>query len=136
MPPSPVGPITLEASVDRVAAETGFSGVVRVDRGDDVQLAKAYGLAHRGCQIANAVDTRFAIASGTKGSTALTVVKLIEEDRLGRSRSTSRSSSPREGPAPAPTRPTISTWGRRCRGRSSRPRTAGKPTTGCRGDRR
>jgi len=72
----------LEASVDRVAAETGFSGVVRVDRGDDVQLAKAYGLAHRGYQIANAVDTRFAIASGTKGLTALTVVKLIEEDRL------------------------------------------------------
>jgi hypothetical protein len=247
----------LEASVDRVAAETGFSGVVRVDRGDDVQLAKAYGLAHRGYQIANAVDTRFAIASGTKGLTALTVVKLIEEDRLepattarsvlgedlpliddqvtveqllahrsgigdfldeetgygvtdyvlpvpvhelatteqylrvldghpakfapdgrfsysnsgyvahGRSRSTSRSSSPREGTAPAPLptlgswprrvpapthragvsahdglagyedrRRTISTWGRRCRGRSSRPRTAGKPTTGCRGDRR
>ena len=63
----------LGASVDRVAAETGFSGVVRVDRGDDVQLAKAYGLAHRGCQIANAVDTRFAIASGTKGLTALTI---------------------------------------------------------------
>jgi CubicO group peptidase (beta-lactamase class C family) len=82
MPPSPVGPMTLEASVDRVAAETGFSGVVRVDRGDDVQLAKAYGLAHRGYQIANAVDTRFAIASGTKGLTALTVVTLIEEDRL------------------------------------------------------
>ena len=37
----------LEGSVDRVAAETAFSGVVRVDRGDGVQLAKAYGLAHR-----------------------------------------------------------------------------------------
>jgi CubicO group peptidase (beta-lactamase class C family) len=72
----------LEGSVDRVAAETGFSGVVRVDRADDVQLAKAYGLAHRGCHIANAVDTRFAIASGTKGLTALTVVSLIEEGRL------------------------------------------------------
>jgi hypothetical protein len=31
---------------------------------------------------------------------------------------------------------TISTWVRLCRGRSSRPRTAGKRTTGCRGDRR
>jgi CubicO group peptidase (beta-lactamase class C family) len=72
----------LEDSVDRVAAETGFSGVVRVDRGGDVPLAKAYGLAHRGCQIANAVDTQFAIASGTKGLTALTVVSLIEAGQL------------------------------------------------------
>lgn len=72
----------LEESVDKVAAETGFSGVVRVDRGDEVELAKAYGLAHRGHAIANTVDTRFAIASGSKGFTALTVVSLIEEGRL------------------------------------------------------
>ena len=42
----------VEESVDRVAAETGFSGVVRVDRGDGVELAKAYGLADRGHQVA------------------------------------------------------------------------------------
>jgi CubicO group peptidase (beta-lactamase class C family) len=68
----------LEASVDRVAAESGFSGVVRVDRGNGAELAKAYGLAHRGHQIATTVDTQFAIASGGKGLTALTVVSLIE----------------------------------------------------------
>jgi CubicO group peptidase (beta-lactamase class C family) len=68
----------LEASVDRVAAESGFSGVVRVDRGGGAELAKAYGLAHRGHQIATTVDTQFAIASGGKGLTALTVVSLIE----------------------------------------------------------
>ena len=68
----------LEESVDRVAAESGFSGVVRVDRGDGAELAKAYGLAHRGHQIATTVDTQFAIASGGKGLTALTVVSLIE----------------------------------------------------------
>lgn len=72
----------LAASVDRVARETSFSGVVRVDRGDDVLLAKAYGYAHRGWEIANTVDTRFAIASGTKGLTALTVVSLIEDGSL------------------------------------------------------
>ena len=72
----------LEASVDRIAAETRFSGVVRVDRGGGVQLAKAYGLAHRGHGVANAIDTQFGIASGTKGLTALTVVSLIEEGRL------------------------------------------------------
>jgi CubicO group peptidase (beta-lactamase class C family) len=72
----------LRDSVDRVAAEAGFSGVVRVDRSGDVQLARAYGLAHRGCRTANTVDTQFAIASGTKGMTALTVVSLIEEGQL------------------------------------------------------
>jgi CubicO group peptidase (beta-lactamase class C family) len=73
----------LESSIDRVAAATGFAGVVRVDRGDRVELAKAYGLAHRGHGIPNAVDTRFGLASGTKGLTALTVMSLIDEGRLG-----------------------------------------------------
>ena len=64
----------LEGSVDRVAASTGFSGVVRVDRGGRVELAKAYGLAHRGLGVPNDIDTRFGLASGTKGLTALTVI--------------------------------------------------------------
>jgi CubicO group peptidase (beta-lactamase class C family) len=72
----------LEASVDALAAETQFSGVVRVDRGDGVALAKAYGLAHRGANIPNTVETQFAIASGTKALTALAVVSLIEQGRL------------------------------------------------------
>lgn len=72
----------LEAAIDRLAAETRFSGVVRVDRGDDVVLAKSYGLAHRGFRIANTVDTRFGLASGTKGLTAMAVMSLIEEGRL------------------------------------------------------
>jgi CubicO group peptidase (beta-lactamase class C family) len=72
----------LEDSVDRVAARTGFSGVVRVDRGGRTDIAKAYGLAHRGWRLPNTVDTRFGIASGVKGLTALTVASLIEEGRL------------------------------------------------------
>lgn len=72
----------LEASVDRIAAETAFSGVVRVDRGNEVELVKAYGLAHRGLRVPNEVDTQFAIASGTKGPTALAVMSLIEDGQL------------------------------------------------------
>jgi CubicO group peptidase (beta-lactamase class C family) len=72
----------LEGSLDRLAAATGFSGVVRVDRGGRVELARAYGLAHRGLDLPNTVDTRFAVASGTKGLTALTVASLVEEGRL------------------------------------------------------
>jgi CubicO group peptidase (beta-lactamase class C family) len=72
----------LERTVDAAAAETGFSGVVRVDRDGGVELEKAYGFAHRGYEIPNTVDTRFAIASGTKGFTAVTVASLVEEHSL------------------------------------------------------
>ncbi|MEO3858721.1 serine hydrolase domain-containing protein [Acrocarpospora sp. B8E8] len=73
---------TLEDMVDSIADATGFAGVVSVDRGGESEFAKAYGLAHRGHEIANTVGTRFAIASGTKGLTALVVVSLIEEGVL------------------------------------------------------
>ena len=71
-----------ELELDAIGAETGFSGVVRVDRGDAVEIEKAYGLADRSYDIPNEVDTRFALASGTKGLTALTVVSLIEDGTL------------------------------------------------------
>jgi CubicO group peptidase (beta-lactamase class C family) len=72
----------LEHELDAIAAETAFSGVVRVDRGDEVVLTKAYGLAHRGYGIANEVDTRFGTASGTKGLTALTIASLVDDGTL------------------------------------------------------
>jgi CubicO group peptidase (beta-lactamase class C family) len=72
----------LGQSVDDVATRTGFSGAVRVDDRTGPLLATAYGLADRANGIANTVDTRFAIASGTKGLTALTVAGLIEQGRL------------------------------------------------------
>jgi CubicO group peptidase (beta-lactamase class C family) len=73
----------LEHELDAIAAESGFSGVVRVNRTGEVEVAKAYGLTHRGFEVPNEVDTRFALASGTKGLTALTVVSLVEEGVLG-----------------------------------------------------
>ena len=73
---------SLAGSVDEIAERTSFSGVVRVDRADEPVLVKAYGLAHRGLGVPNAVDTRFGIASGAKGFTALTVMSLIEDGTL------------------------------------------------------
>ena len=72
----------LEAELDSIASKTEFSGVVRIDRADRIELEKAYGLAHRGFEIPNRVDTRFSIASGSKGLTALAVVCLIEDGFL------------------------------------------------------
>ena len=68
--------------VDEVAAESAFSGVVRIDRGGELVLEQAYGLADRAHEIPNRAETRFGIASGAKGMTALAVVSLIEEGRL------------------------------------------------------
>ncbi|MBA3735211.1 MAG: beta-lactamase family protein [Actinobacteria bacterium] len=73
---------SLGREIDELAATHAFSGVVRIDRDDEPELAKAYGLAHRGHEIPNTVDTQFAIASGAKGFTALAVVSLIEEGAL------------------------------------------------------
>ncbi len=78
---------TIKDALDPVADRTGFSGVVRVDRGDTTEFAQAFGLADRAHDIANTVDTRFAIASGAKGFTALTVMSLIEDGTLERSTS-------------------------------------------------
>src|SRR5207244_12122523 len=72
----------LEDALDALADRTRFSGVVRVDRSGSIELAKAYGLADRGHAISNTIDTQFAIASGTKGLSALAVVSLIEEGSL------------------------------------------------------
>lgn len=69
-------------TIDPVAEQNGFAGVVYVDRGDEIEFVKAYGLADRAHQIPNTAATRFAIASGTKGLTALTVVSLINDGAL------------------------------------------------------
>ncbi|MFI6099888.1 serine hydrolase domain-containing protein [Lentzea sp. NPDC051213] len=71
----------MEEKLDEIARTTDFSGVVRVDRDGQV-FEKAYGMAHRGFGVPNTMDTRFGIASGCKGFTALTVVSLIEQGLL------------------------------------------------------
>jgi CubicO group peptidase (beta-lactamase class C family) len=71
--------------IDPVADQNGFAGVVSVHRGGETEFARAYGLADRARQIPNTVRTRFAIASGTKGLTALAVVSLINDNALAMS---------------------------------------------------
>ena len=71
----------LEQELDDLASETRFSGVVRIDSAGGT-VERAHGLAHRGWQIPNEVDMRFALASGAKGLTALTVVSLVQDGVL------------------------------------------------------
>jgi CubicO group peptidase (beta-lactamase class C family) len=60
----------------------GFSGAVRVDVGGETILAEARGAADRAAGVPNTLETRFAIASGTKSFTALAVVSLIVDGVL------------------------------------------------------
>ena len=68
--------------VDRLAASGPFSGVVSVSRGATIEFERAYGLADRAHRIPVVPDSRFGIASATKGLTALTVVSLIADGAL------------------------------------------------------
>ncbi|NKE59339.1 beta-lactamase family protein [Lentzea sp. PSKA42] len=68
--------------VDKIAEGTGFSGVVQIDHAGEIEFAKAYGLANRAYRVPNTVDTRFGIASGGKGFTALTVLSLVRDGKL------------------------------------------------------
>ncbi len=63
-------------------ATPAFSGAVRVTVDGEVAFEAARGLADRQRGIANTVDTRFGIASGTKLVTALAVGALIDDGRL------------------------------------------------------
>lgn len=77
------GPIDeLDAVVNDVADETRFSGAVRADVGGDTRTW-VFGMADRRHHVANSPDTRFGMASGTKGFTALTVMSLVESGDLG-----------------------------------------------------
>lgn len=71
----------LQESLDRVTAETGFSGVVHIDD-QGTSFSRAYGMAHRGFEIPNAVDTQIAVASAGKTFTGLAVIRLVVEGVL------------------------------------------------------
>ncbi len=73
---------TLAAAVEQAVSSCGFSGVVRVDREGEEPFSAAYGLADRAHAVPFTVDTRVAVASGAKGFTALTVMRLVEEGVL------------------------------------------------------
>jgi CubicO group peptidase (beta-lactamase class C family) len=72
----------LTRDLGAIAADSGFSGVVRVDGPKGIEVVRAYGLADRAHAIPNEADTQFGIASGAKGFTALVVMRLVEDGAL------------------------------------------------------
>lgn len=71
-----------DPAVDAAAAESGFTGVVAIDIGDERVFERCYGFAHRALAVPNTAGTRFALASGSKTFTALAVLRLVEQGRL------------------------------------------------------
>lgn len=67
---------------ETMAQYAGFSGVVYVRQESEVLFAESYGHANRADQIPNTIDTRFAIASGTKLFTGIAVCQLVEQEKL------------------------------------------------------
>lgn len=64
------------------AQDDKFSGVVCLWQADEPLLAHACGLAHRGWQIANRLDTRFRLASVSKMFTAVAILQIIDQNKL------------------------------------------------------
>ena len=60
-----------------------FSGTVLVQQGDEPWFAGACGYANRSWEVDNRLDTRFRVASISKMFTAVAVLQLIDEGRLG-----------------------------------------------------
>lgn len=69
-------------TVRRCAHETRFSGVVRVTVGGHVLMDDPFGLADRRHQLAVTTNTQFALASGTKTFTALTMMSLVDAGEI------------------------------------------------------
>lgn len=68
--------------IEQVAAETAFSGVVSIFRGESTVFSRAFGYRDVKNDLPNTTDTRFGIASGTKLFTALGIGVLIDQGRL------------------------------------------------------
>lgn len=70
--------------IARIAAANNFSGTISIaPLAGGASLDFAFGHADRAHRIPNAIDTRFAMASGCKGFTAAAIWLLIEAGRIG-----------------------------------------------------
>ena len=71
-----------EGALDDAVAKDSFTGVATVHVGGRRTYERVSGWAHRAYRVPMTVDTRIAIASGTKGFTALAVMRLVEDRTL------------------------------------------------------
>ncbi|WP_291561371.1 MULTISPECIES: serine hydrolase domain-containing protein [unclassified Clostridium] len=68
----------IESIISDINNKKEFSGVVLVKEKDNIIFEKSYGLANRNEEIKNKVDTKFGVASGAKGFTAVAICQLVQ----------------------------------------------------------
>lgn len=69
-------------ALDAAVAKHAFTGVATIDEGERRTMERCEGFVHRALAAPMTADARIAIASGSKGFTALAVMRLVEEGRL------------------------------------------------------
>lgn len=72
----------LESFMDRLGGAKVFSGAILLAKEGNVLFKKAYGLASRGYNIPNHIDTKFNLASLNKMFTAVAVAQLCERRKM------------------------------------------------------
>lgn len=72
----------LQKVTDVVKNAAYFSGVIQIVKQGKIQLNVAAGYAKREDELPNNLDTAFSIASGTKGFTALGILRLVDQGKL------------------------------------------------------
>jgi hypothetical protein len=73
---------TLDAYLQRLVAADAFSGTVVLAKDGEPFFAKAYGLAHKGYQVPNRLDTKFNLGSMNKMFTSVAIAQLVERAKL------------------------------------------------------
>lgn len=71
-----------QEALDAAVAKHAFTGVATIDVGERRVLERCEGFVHRGLEVPMTAGTRIAIASGSKGFTALAVMRLVEDGRV------------------------------------------------------
>jgi CubicO group peptidase (beta-lactamase class C family) len=72
----------LQGVLDELHEADRLSGVVTVHRGGRLRFGRPYGLANRSDSIANSLETRFQIASGSKIFTSVAICQLVQRGVL------------------------------------------------------
>lgn len=72
----------LEQQVDKYLTEKQFNGTVLMAKGGEVWISKGYGMANFEKEIPNSPNTMFRIGSVSKQITALSILKLQEQNLL------------------------------------------------------
>lgn len=72
----------IDEYIDAYIQMNQFSGSILISKKDSLIMCKGYGLASHQFNVGNSPETKFRIASLTKGFTAIAIIQLVENNKL------------------------------------------------------